>query len=86
MIFTIKFIFFGFFYMIFRIANTLFFWRGTPNFLTWLEDSKRAEKHILLIANVIFFSLIWYFTNWWIMLIFASGLTILQYFVWKRRK
>ena len=83
--FALKFIFFGFFYMVFRIANTPFFWRGTPNFLHWVEDAERAQKHILFTINVILFSLIWYFTNWWIMLIFASVLTLTQWLLWKRQ-
>lgn len=71
--------------MVFRIANTPFFWRGTPNFLHWVEDTERAQKHILFTINVILFSSIWYFTNWWIMLIFASVLTLIQWLLWKRQ-
>jgi hypothetical protein len=84
--FTIKFIIFGFFYLNFRLANILLFWRGIPNFLIWLQDTKRAERQIIIQINVILFGSIWYFSNWWIMIIFASVLTLIQYLVWQRQK
>lgn len=69
-------------YIIFRIANTPFWWRGTPSLLAWLEDVERAKKHVQAITSASAIVLITYFFGWIIMTILVAVTAVIQWILY----